>query len=78
MMERLGKIQGGMQQLDHPYLAGVKKKEATSYQRNGASREGVILDSPSTGPHKQQGTCHHDEKRDPVPASKSGPCDLPR
>ena len=42
-----------------------------------------IRDTPSTGTHtlqprpveEQQGICHHEEERDPVPASRPGTCD---
>lgn len=72
-----------LEQCHRTGMAGVQKKEGSSWHRHDASADGVTQNTPSTGTctlypkpiEDQQGTHHREEERDPVPAFRHDPCD---
>lgn len=50
-------------------------KEGLRWQRHDASTDRVTHTLHPRPVDEQQGTCHHEEERDPVPASRLGPDD---
>lgn len=87
VVEMMGDIIDNMiQRSEQQYyldLAGDQERKESSFQRQVASRDGMFqkyIISPSTGIHtihrrpveEQRGARHHEQKRDPIPASRSG------